>query len=243
MTTWIERHIDSRAFHVSVALCFVLLNVVGYAFGGLDFVLDWGGGFAAVIATFFLVFKRQGYWVWMIVNASLWCYLWFHVGAPLLGWLQVSFLIFCTYGFIQWALVNRIGFKFSARPDKVGAALAVGFFVATAYIYWPRDGMTTWWALEAGATFFAVGAVVLDAFKYRANWISWTISNCVGFPLYWHLGLWGVVTTTFIYQAINVWGWIVWTRDQRQPILEEMRHEDDQYYSMVPDEQYVKANR
>jgi hypothetical protein len=223
MTTWIRRHIDSRKFHVGAVLAFLLLNAIGYAFfGGRDFVLDWGGGFAAVIATFFLVFKSQGYWAWMVVNASLWCYLFFDMDLPLLGWLQVSFLVFCTYGFVQWALVNRIGFKLSARPDQVGAVLAVGFFAVAAWVYWPRDGMTTWWALEAGSVFFAVGAVVLDAFKYRVNWVSWTLSNLIGWPLYYHNALWGVFFTTFIYQAINVYGWIVWTNDERQPIVEEM---------------------
>src|SRR5688572_4902946 len=223
MTSWIRRNIDTARFHIAAIVLFLIINALGYMYGGgIGFVQDWGGGVAAVIATFFLVFKSQGYWAWMIVNASLWCYLFFDMGLPLLGWLQVSFLVFCTYGLIQWALVDRIGFKLSARPDRVGAALAIGFFMAAAYIYWPRDGMTTWWALEAGATFFAVGAVVLDAFKYRANWISWTLSNMIGWPLYYHNMLWGVFFTTFIYQAINVYGWIVWTKDQRQPVVEEM---------------------
>lgn len=245
MTTWIRRHIDSRRFHLGAIVAFLLVNAVGYHYGGLNFVMDWGGGVAAVIATFFLVFKSQGYWAWMVVNASLWCYLFFDMGLPLLGWLQVSFLIFCSYGFVQWALVNRIGFKFSARPDQVGAILAVGFFAVAAYVYWPRDGMTTWWALEAGSVFFAVGAVVLDAFKYRLNWVSWTLSNLVGWPLYYHNALWGVFFTTFIYQAINFYGWWVWSEDQKQPIIEEMRGapDDDRYYPIVPDEPWAEAHR
>lgn len=242
-TSRIRRHVGSWQLHVAAAALFLSINIVGYFLaGGLDFVLDWGGGMAAVIATFFLVFKSQGYWAWMVVNAGLWCYLFFHLDLPLLGWLQVSFLVFCTYGFVQWALVDRIGFKLSARPDRIGAILAVGFFLAAAWVYWPRDGMTTWWALEAGSVFFAVGAVVLDAFKYRANWISWTLSNLIGWPLYYHNMLWGVFFTTFIYQAINVWGWIVWTKDQRQPILEEM-HDDDRAYPISPDPIVAEARR
>ena len=252
MTAWIRRHIDSRQFHVGAILAFLTLNAVGYAFlGGLDFVMDWGGGFAAVIATFFLVFKSQGYWAWMVVNASLWTYLFFDMDLPLLGWLQVSFLVFCTYGFVQWALVNRIGFNINARPDRVGAVLAIGFFAAAAYVYWPRGGMTLWWALEAGSVFFAVGAVVLDAFKYRANWISWTFSNLIGWPLYYHNMLWGVFFTTFIYQAINVYGWMVWTKDQRRPIVEEIRggtpeafsFDDDRPHPVSPDPVYVEEKR
>ena len=52
-------------------LSFVLINLTGYIFlGGRDFVEGWGGGLAAVIATGFLVWKSQGYWAWMIVNAA-----------------------------------------------------------------------------------------------------------------------------------------------------------------------------
>ena len=91
-------------FHVATAAVFVLAMAVGYRYGsGLDFVQGWGGGIAAVIATFFLVFKSQGYWAWMIVNAALWTYLFFHVGLPMLAYLQISFLIFAGYGAVQWA--------------------------------------------------------------------------------------------------------------------------------------------
>src|ERR1043166_10100075 len=92
-------------FHVLTALLFVVAAAAGYAFlGGLDFVQGWGGGFAAVIATFFLVFKSRGYWVWMIVNAGLWTYLFFHVGLPMLAYLQISFLIFARDRAVQRAL-------------------------------------------------------------------------------------------------------------------------------------------
>ena len=96
-----------------------LINLAGYAFlGGRDFVEGWGGGLAAVIATGFLVWKSQGYWAWMIVNAGLWCALFFSSGLPLLGWLQVSFLGFAAYGMLQWALVKwRIGWNPRVRSD------------------------------------------------------------------------------------------------------------------------------
>src|SRR5690348_12088979 len=90
-----------------VAAAFVFVNIIGYKFfGGLNFVQGWGGGLAASIATGYLVFKLQGYWAWMIVNASLWTYLFFHTGLPMLAWLQISIALFSIYGMIQWALVK-----------------------------------------------------------------------------------------------------------------------------------------
>src|SRR5882724_5076913 len=105
---------------------FVTINAVGYEFaGGLDFVQGWGGGIAAVIATFFLIWKSQGYWAWMIVNAALWTYLFFHVALPMLAYLQISFLIFAAYGAVQWALVKaRIGFNPTVRTDVAGSVIA-----------------------------------------------------------------------------------------------------------------------
>src|SRR5687767_11397264 len=109
----VGRHVQSPLLHAAVAAAFVLISLVGYAYlGGRAFVEGWGGGLAAVIATAFLVWKSQGYWAWMIVNAALWCALFFSSGLPLLGWLQVSFLAFAAYGMLQWALVKwRIGWN------------------------------------------------------------------------------------------------------------------------------------
>jgi hypothetical protein len=227
---------------VAAAGLFLIVNAIGYVFaGGLQFIQDWGGGLAAVIATFFLVFKSQGYWAWMIVNASLWTALFFNNDLPLLAWLQISFLIFSVYGAIQWALVKyRVGFNPRVRIDVIGSLIALGVFCVTAYVYWPRDGITNWWALEAASVALAIGAMWMDAFRYRANWISWTLSNCCSAPVFFHIGLWGAFYTIFLYQALNVYGWIVWGRDQRQPMIEEMQgHPDDEFYSLVPDEQFI----
>ena len=36
---------------------------------------------------------------------------------------------------------------------------------------------TLWWALEAGSVVLAIAAMWLDAFRYKANWIAWSLSN------------------------------------------------------------------
>ncbi len=221
----IRRNIDTTLFHVVTVFAFMFVNAVGFALWGLDFVQGWGGGIAAVIATFFLVFKSQGYWAWMMVNAGLWCALFFNMGLPLLGWLQISFLIFSAYGAVQWTLVKyRIGFNPRVRIDVVGCIIAGGVFVVTVIAYFPSTGIGVWWALEAGSVVLAIVAMWMDAFRYRANWIAWSLSNCCSWPLFFHGQLWGPFFTTFVYQAINFWGWAVWTKDQSQPVLDEMAH-------------------
>jgi nicotinamide riboside transporter PnuC len=203
--------------HLAAVGVFVVANGVGYAVaGGLDFVQGWGGGLAAVIATWFLVFKSQGYWAWMIVNAGLWTYLFFHVGLPMLAYLQISFLLFAGYGMVQWAIVrHRVGFDPRVRLDIVGSLLALALFAISVEVYWRQPGYrgSLWWWLELGAVVCAIAAMWMDAFRYRANWVAWTISNVLSAPLFWHGRLWGPFWTIFLYQALNCVGWVQWTRD------------------------------
>lgn len=220
MIDWIGRHVDRPATHATAAALFLAVNALGYAtLGGRSFVESWGGGLAAVIATFFLVWKSQGYWMWMIVNATLWGALFFSRDLPLLGWLQVTLLVFAVYGMLQWALVRvRIGWNPRVPADAVGTALALGVFVYSVWAYRNMEGYagSIWWALEASSVFCAIGAMWLDAFRYKANWIMWTLSNVCAWPLYFHGGLWGPFVLTFVFQAINCVGWCEWVRAERR---------------------------
>ena len=205
------------AFHTGAAVGFVAVNGAGYVTaGGLDFVQGWGGGIAAAIATWFLIFKSQGYWAWMIVNAALWTCLFFHVGLPMLAYLQISFLLFAGYGMVQWAVVRtRVGFNPRVRLDVIGSTLALALFAISIEVYWAQPGYrgSTWWWLELGSVVAAIAAMWMDAFRYRANWIAWTVSNVYSAPLFWHGRLWGPFWTIFLYQALNCVGWVQWTRD------------------------------
>jgi hypothetical protein len=215
-----RRHAHNRRTHVLAVLLFLAVNGLGYRFaGGLDFVQGWGGGLAAVIATFFLVWKSQGYWAWMIVNAGLWCALFFHQDLPLLGWLQVAFLVFATYGFAQWALVrSRIGWNPRVPADFVGGVLGVALLGYALWTYRDMPGYTGtgWWWIELVSVLAAVSAMWMDAFRYKLNWWAWTLSNLAFFPLALHGRLWGPFVMTFVYQAINVVGWFQWVLDERR---------------------------
>ena len=214
------RHAHSPRTHAAAILLFAIVNAVGYSFGGgLDFVQGWGGGLAAVIATFFLVWKSQGYWAWMIANAALWCALFFHMDLPLLGWLQVAFLAFAAYGMAQWALVKyRIGWDPRVPADLVGGVLGAGLLAYALYTYRDMPGYTGtgWWWLELASVSAAIAAMWMDAFRYKLNWWAWSLSNVVFVPLAYHSKLWGPFAMTFVYQTINVVGWFQWVRDERR---------------------------
>jgi hypothetical protein len=228
MVQELERYARSRAVNAAVVAVFLVVNVVGWRVaGGLAFVQEYGGSLAAVIATAFLVWKTLGYWAWMVVNAALWVFLFFHDHLPLLAWLQVSFLVFCLYGAVQWTLVTyRIGFDLRVRSDIVGCVIACLVFVYALVAYWHMPGYTgtRWWALEVGSVVTAIAAIWFDAFRYKANWIAWTASNIFGLPLFWHAQLWGVFGATFVYQAINVVGYYHWAReDAAVPVAVDAR--------------------
>jgi hypothetical protein len=68
----IERVTHSPRLHVATMAGFVAVNAVGYVVGGGEFVQSWGGSFAAVIATAFLVTKSQGYQAINVVGWFVW---------------------------------------------------------------------------------------------------------------------------------------------------------------------------
>jgi hypothetical protein len=214
----------SPAVHAATAVLFLTGNALGYLFlGGLDFVQGWGGGFAAVIATLWLVWKSQGYWAWMIVNAGLWTALFFHEQLPLLAWLQVAFLVFSIYGMAQWAVVRlRIGWSPNVPSDVVGGVLGVLVLGYAFYAYRNMPGHTTWWWLELGSVVTAIAAIWMDAFRYKVNWVAWTLSNCLSAPLFVHGRLWGPFWTIFLYQALNVIGSARWAREERELRAQEL---------------------
>lgn len=225
----LERMTATVRFHIAMIVLFAVMQTVGYFYlGGLSFVQGWGGGIAASIATWYLMFKSQGYWAWMVVNAGLWTYLFFHTGVPMLAYLQVSIMIFSFYGMVQWALVkSRFGFTPKVSTDLFGAALTCGLFVYSVYAYWGMPGYTgtTYWYIEFGSVLTSVAAITMDAFKYKTNWIFWTISNVFSFFLFLHLyhsdkAYAGPFWTIFLYQTINCVGFVQWVRDERKLVKE-----------------------
>lgn len=215
-----KRHAHSPRTHALAVLIFLAVNALGYRLaGGLEFVEGWGGGLAAVIATFFLVWKSQGYWAWMIANAGLWCALFFHQDLPLLGWLQVAFLVFAAYGIAQWAVVrSRIGWDPRVPADVVGGVLGIALLAYAVWAYRDMPGYTgtRWWWLELVSVVAAIAAMWMDAFRYKLNWWLWSLSNLAFLPLAVHSRLWGPFAMTFVYQAINVAGWFQWVRDEER---------------------------
>jgi hypothetical protein len=204
MSARIEQATHRPSLHALTLAAFALLTAIGYVYaGGLSFVQLWSGSIAAVIATAFLVTKSQGYWFWMVVNSALWFSLFLHEQLPLLAWLQMSFLLMCAYGLARWAVVQRwkIGY-FGTRLDNAGVVIAVAVLVWSVVAYWHMPG----YALS--------GAIALDAYRYKLNWVAWTASNAFSAPLFLHGRLWGPFVTLFVYQAINVVGWFVWVREE-----------------------------
>jgi nicotinamide riboside transporter PnuC len=210
----------SRLANVAVAVGFTAFSVIGYYFGGMPFVAEWVGAVAAAIAIFALIFKTQGYWVWSIVNAALWFYLFFfQYNLPMVGGLQVSYMIFSLYGIFMWATTKfRIGYDHTKFKDSLGTIIALGIFAwsVSAYIGMADYAFTGWWYVEFFAVFVSIVANWMDAFKYKGNWIGWTITNLLFGPLFWHIGLMGPFALTFLYQLMCCVGYYRWRKEEKQ---------------------------
>lgn len=214
----LSRLVRTRLYHSLVAVGFGAFVLLGYLFGGKEFVAEWGGAVAAAICIFALIFKSSGYWTWSIVNASLWLVL-FAGTLPMLAGLQVSYIIFACYGLWQWANVKwRIGYDHSVWTDNLGTAISLAIFVYTVYAYVGLEGyaFTTWWWVEFFGVFISIASNWMDAFKYKGNWVGWTATNLLFGPLFFHLGLWGPFVMTFVYQAFCCIGFYRWYREEKQ---------------------------
>lgn len=215
----IEEVTHEPLLHAATLGVFLAMTLAGYVYaGGVSFVQLWSGSVAAIIATAFLVTKSQGYWFWMVVNSALWFTLFLHDGLPMLAWLQASFVVMCSYGFARWAVTSRwqIGWL-GGNLDKVGVVIAAAVFAWSVAAYWRMPGyaLSTWWWVEFASVATAIAAIAMDAYRYKANWVAWTLSNVCSAPLFFHGRLWGPFLTLFVYQAINCVGWVVWAREER----------------------------
>jgi hypothetical protein len=63
--------------------------------------------------------------------------------------------------------------------DLVGAVFGLAVLTYAVYAYRGLEGYTgsLWWSLEAASVLLAIAAMWLDAFRYRANWYAWSLSN------------------------------------------------------------------
>ena len=141
---------------------------------------------------------------------------------PLLGWLQVAFLVFATYGLAQWAIVKYADRLGPGRARRISSAAFIGLGASSPTAFWTcrhargtparRLVVDRSWHQSVAA----VAAMWMDAFRYKLNWWLWSLSNLAFLPLAVHSRLWGPFTMTFVYQAINVAGWFQWVRDEKR---------------------------
>lgn len=219
MLNKLARFAHSRFYNVALTIAFTVFSVIGYHFGGATFIEQWSGSIAATIGIAALIWKTQGYWFWSIVNASLWVVLFFSQHLPILGFLQIAYILFALYGLWQWANVKfRIGYNKNIWTDNLGTAIAFLICSFAVYYYWNIPGYTgsLWWFLEAGSVFVAVAANWMDAFKYKGNWILWQLTNFMSIPLFWHSHLFVLVGFSFVWMVLDCPGYYHWFKEERR---------------------------
>lgn len=217
----LERLFHDRLFNIVVAVVFAVAAFAGYKILGDVFLYEWMGGIAAAIGIACLIFKTQGYWFWSMVNASLWIVLFYRDDLPMLAGLQVMYILFSVYGLTVWATTHdRIGYSMEKVKDNIGTLLGLGILAYAVYAYRDMEGyaFTTWWYVEFFGVLISIIAFWMDAFKYRTNWIGWTMTNFLFAPLFYVNGLYGPLVLTFVFQTLCIFGAIKWWRDQREAV-------------------------
>jgi nicotinamide riboside transporter PnuC len=157
------------------------------------------------------------------VNAALWFILFIRFDLPMLAGLQIMYILFSLYGLTVWATVhNRHGYAIDKWKDNIGTILGLGILAYTVYTYSDMAGyaFTTWWWLEFLGVFISICAFWMDAFKYKTNWLGWTATNFLFFPLFIHQGLMGPALLTIVFQTLCVIGIIRWYREEKRLVRE-----------------------
>lgn len=223
MLTQLGRFAHSPFYNVIVGFLFIVFSIFCYLHGGTNFLYQWGGAVAAFISIAALIWKTQGYWGWSIVNASLWLILFAGGNNKILAGLQVSYIIFSLYGIWQWARVKfRIGYDRNIFGDNLGTIISLIIFGVTLWIYHHIPGytLTMWWWFEVSAVFISILSNWMDAFKYKTNWIGWTMTNILFGPLFYHEHLWGPFVMTFLYQTLCCIGFYHWYKEEQRLVAE-----------------------
>jgi nicotinamide riboside transporter PnuC len=72
--------------------------------------------------------------------------------------------------------------------------------------------------------FFGVAISILsnwmDAFKYKTNWIGWTLTNGLFGYLFFEGHLWGPFAMTFLFQALCCVGFYRWYKEEKKLVAE-----------------------
>jgi len=219
----LNRWAHSPVVNIAVGALFAVFAYVGYKQGGQQFLTEWVGGVASAIAIACLIFKTQGYWFWSIVNAVLWGWLFYDFQLPMLAGLQIMYILFSVYGLTVWATThNRIGYSIEKFKDNFGTLLGFAILAYAVYAYRGLEGyaFTAWWYVEFFGVFLSIVAFWMDAFKYRTNWILWSATNVLFFPLFVHNGLFGPAVLTILFQLLCFVGIYKWWKDQRELVAE-----------------------
>ena len=221
MLSKINQWAHNTYVNIGVVVAFTLFAVFGYTQLGQDFLTQWVGGVASAIAIACLIFKSQGYWFWSIVNAGLWFWLFMDFQLPMLAGLQIMYVLFSLYGLTVWATVhNRIGYDVNKWKDNFGTILGLGILAYTVYAYHDMTGyaFSKWWYFEFFGVLISIIAFWMDAFKYRTNWIGWSMTNVLFFPLFIHQGLMGPAILTILFQVLCFFGMYRWYQDQKRMV-------------------------
>lgn len=222
MLSKLEVYAHNTMVNIGIGVAFTIFAVAGYILGGETFLTEWVGSVAAAIGIACLVFKTQGYWFWSIVNAVLWFWLYRSWGLDMTAGLQIMYIVMSFYGLFMWATThNKIGLDTSRWRDALGGVLGVGIL---AYIIFFASGesqfvmYTGWWWIEFWAVLISIISFTMDAFKYRINWIGWTMTNILFAPIFWHTGLMGPFIMTFVFQTLCCFGIYKWWKDQSEQV-------------------------
>lgn len=161
---------------------------------------------------------RQNIWCWPVggLSVALYGYVFFASNIYADAFLQLIYLGFSVYGWINWkkmqAMPNDVPvISIYKKPLVIGQYLLANVFLFTAVylLLYTIDGakLREWDAL----TFcLSLTATYLSTKKIIENWPLWIVTNLLYVSIYLFRGLEITALLSIIMIVLSIYGWIKW---------------------------------
>lgn len=151
------------------------------------------------IISVFLIGKKEwvGY-IFMLINYAMYSYTLFNTGLLISGIYYVAYAIpMLLYGLLYWKRNTNI--KEKLLPKSIKTLLYVFILLSLVGVF---SNSTDKWFYDLIITLFGSFALILQARKYREQWIAWSFANLIGTFLW---------TGVFIENVYDISLFLMWS--------------------------------
>jgi len=178
-------------------------------------MIEAAGMITSLLGVYFSSKRHWVAWVWNIIAASIYLYIFYDAGLYSDMELQGLFILMGFYGLYQWRSTeaNWQAEKSSPRFIAIGLVLAAIYGMAAGYLHehYTTQVKNAYW--DASLTGLSLVGTYWASKRKIENWILWIIVDCAYVAMYLVNGLWMTAALYFIFVILAIRGWAIWYKD------------------------------